>query len=170
MDGDLRPDLSRINKKGRIIYVGDPLCSWCWGISPHLSKLKAHYKEEMEFEILLGGLRPGGGEKWNDQFKNFLRQHWEHVTELSGQPFGYKIFDRDDFNYDTEPPCRAVRVARDMVPEKELDFFKTIQYDFYIKNNDSMNRSAKNSIWILLILPKNTPRKNTTISHVTIFT
>ena len=92
MDGDLRPDLSRINKKGRIIYVGDPLCSWCWGISPHLSKLKAHYKEEMEFEILLGGLRPGGGEKWNDQFKNFLRQHWEHVTELSGQPFGYKIY------------------------------------------------------------------------------
>ena len=67
--------------------------------------------------IVLGGLRPGGGEAWNEEFKGFLKHHWEEVTARSGQPFGDKLFSLDHFNYDTEPACRAVVVARGMKPE-----------------------------------------------------
>ena len=28
-----------------IIYVGDPMCSWCWGISNHLKELKNHFSD-----------------------------------------------------------------------------------------------------------------------------
>ena len=91
---------------GEIIYIGDPMCSWCWGISNHLQELKEHFAEH-KFSIVLGGLRPGGGDPWDDNFKGFLKHHWEEVTARSGQPFGYKLFDRASFNYDTEPPCRV---------------------------------------------------------------
>ncbi len=50
-----------------------------------------------------------------DEMKNFLKGHWEHVTQASGQPFGYKLMEREDFNYDTEPSCRAVVAARPLV-------------------------------------------------------
>lgn len=119
-----------------LIYVGDPMCSWCWGISPILSELKTKYGNQLNFRIVLGGLRPGGGDPWNDNFKTFLQHHWEEVSERSGQPFSYHLFEQENFNYDTEPSCRAVFVARQFIPERELEFFETVQYNFYVKNLD----------------------------------
>lgn len=120
-----------------IIYVGDPMCSWCWGISPALNRLeRAATSNGIPYRIVLGGLRPGGGEAWNDQFKNFLQHHWEEVTERSGQPFGYSLFEKEEFNYDTEPSCRAVVTARKMNPELESRFFELTQHRFYVLNED----------------------------------
>lgn len=120
-----------------IIYVGDPMCSWCWGISPSLKKLRDHFKTNaVGFRIVVGGLRPGGGDPWDDQMKDFLKHHWQEVTARSGQEFGYKLFDRDSFNYDTEPPCRATVAARPFVNEKELEFFAAIKYKFYVESED----------------------------------
>lgn len=120
-----------------IIYVGDPMCSWCWGISPGLNQLRiTAQKEDIPYRIVVGGLRPGGGDEWNEQFKNFLRHHWEEVNQRSGQPFGYKLFEEDNFNYDTEPACRAVVAARTISPEKEARFFELTQHYFYVRNED----------------------------------
>ena len=120
-----------------IIYVGDPMCSWCWGISPQLNQLKRKAEETgIPYRIVLGGLRPGGGDPWNDQFKEFLQHHWEEVNERSGQPFGYSLFDLEEFNYDTEPSCRAVVVARQIAPEMEERFFELVQHHFYVQNKD----------------------------------
>lgn len=118
-----------------IIYVGDPMCSWCWGISNHLKQLKDS-NPEYQFKIVVGGLRPGGGEAWNDEMKAFLRHHWEEVTKRSGQPFGYALFDREEFNYDTEPPCRAVVASRAWVPDQELAFYEAVSRKFYVDNED----------------------------------
>jgi len=118
-----------------IIYVGDPMCSWCWGISNHLKELKNHFSD-YKFSIVLGGLRPGGGEAWDDQLKAFLRHHWEEVNERSGQPFGYALFDREEFNYDTEPACRAVVTARKWMGNRELEFYEAVSRKFYVENQD----------------------------------
>lgn len=120
-----------------IIYVGDPMCSWCWGISPQLNALRRQgAKEGIPFRLVMGGLRPGGGDPWNDTFKDFLRHHWEEVNKASGQPFGYDLFELAEFNYDTEPACRAVVTVRTMTPEKELDFYELVQHYFYVKSQD----------------------------------
>lgn len=120
-----------------IIYVGDPMCSWCWGISPALNRLK-HEAEQagMTYRIVVGGLRPGGGDAWNDQFKEFLKHHWEEVQQRSGQPFGYALFERSAFDYDTEPACRAVVAARALDPAVESRFFEWVQHYFYVQNED----------------------------------
>lgn len=118
-----------------IIYVGDPMCSWCWGISKHLKKLKSYYPQ-FKFTIVVGGLRPGGGGAWDEQMKNFLKHHWEEVTKRSGQPFGNSLFEREYFNYDTEPPCRAVVIARKWIKGNELEFFEAVSRKFYVDNED----------------------------------
>lgn len=120
-----------------VIYVGDPMCSWCWGISPQLNQLKEKARaNQISYQIVLGGLRPGGGDEWNENFKNFLKHHWEEVNTRSGQPFGFELFERDTFNYDTEPACRAVVAARKLKPEIESRFFELVQHHFYVQNND----------------------------------
>ena len=120
----------------KLIYIADPMCSWCWGFSPVIHKIKNKYKSALGFELILGGLRPGGGDPWTLEFKNFLRQHWEEVQKRSGQEFSFNLFSFPHFNYDTEPASRAVRVIRDLAPAMEFDFFSNIQRRFYKENQD----------------------------------
>jgi len=123
-------------EKPKLIYVGDPMCSWCYGIAEELSKVVNHYGENLDIEIIMGGLRAGGGEEWNTSFKSFLRHHWEDVGMRSGQPFSFKLLEEPYFNYDTEPSCRAVVTAGEMKMDKMLPFFKAVQVGFYVENKD----------------------------------
>jgi putative protein-disulfide isomerase len=120
-----------------VIYVGDPMCSWCWGLSPALLKLRDHCERSgLGFRVVVGGLRPGGGDAWTAQFKDFLRHHWNEIHERSGQPFSHRLFDLPVFEYDTEPACRAVVAARPWLKERELAFFEAVQRKFYVDNED----------------------------------
>ena len=121
---------------GKIIYFGDPMCSWCYGFAPHITKVKSHYKDVLDFQLVMGGLRPGGTEKIGEM-GSFLRHHWEEVNNRSHQPFNYDILSRSDFVYDTEPPCRAVVSVRELDPALEFDFYKAVQEGFYNKGLDT---------------------------------
>lgn len=120
----------------RLIYIADPMCSWCHGFTPTITKLAKHYHKQLSFSLIMGGLRPGGHTPWDQKMRDFLRHHWEEVAERTGQPFTYDLLEQDHFNYDTEPACRAVCVVRDMIPAKAFLFFKAIQHAFYFLNND----------------------------------
>lgn len=120
-----------------IIYVGDPMCSWCWGISPDVTKLKEKYADKLGFRMLMGGLRPFTTEPMDAKMKKFLFHHWEKVSEATGQPFKYGLLDKEGFVYDTEPPARAVVAVRMLKPKVAFDFFKAVQYAFYADNRDT---------------------------------
>lgn len=137
---------------GHIIYVGDPMCSWCYGIGKELIKLKAAF-QKTEFQIVVGGLRPGGGDTWNDKFKGFLKLHWEEVNKRSGQEFGNKLFDLDYFNYDTEPSCRAVVASRPWTKSNELDFFESVSRRFYLDNEDPNQLAFYHNLCIQFDIP-----------------
>lgn len=124
-------------QNAEIVYFGDPMCSWCYGVSEELAKLKEAYKDKAGFRVVVGGLRPNETEPMDEQLKDFLTHHWQEVNSRSGRPFSYEIMDRDDFIYNTEPACRAVVAARELKPGSEFDFFKDVQYAFYAKNEDT---------------------------------
>lgn len=124
------------NNKPKLIYVGDPMCSWCYGIAEELAQTTEYYNKTLDLEIIMGGLRAGGGEEWNTQFKDFLKHHWEDVGMLSGQPFKFEILDWEAFDYDTEPSCRSVVTVQSINPDMALSFFKEVQIGFYLENRD----------------------------------
>lgn len=116
--------------KPKLIYVGDPMCSWCYGLAPELDAVVQYFGDKVDVQLVMGGLRPYNQEKLSD-LKSFLTQHWEEVHTASKQPFDYTILDSQTITYDTEPPCRAVAVVRDMDASKTLEFFKKVQSTFY---------------------------------------
>ncbi|WP_179315260.1 DsbA family protein [Winogradskyella undariae] len=125
------------NDDEELFYIGDPMCSWCWGISPQINALERYAtQEQIKFNLLMGGLRPGGGQDWSKSFKRFLEHHWHQVNKTSGQPFDFSIFKKDEFNYDTEPACRAVITVRTIAPDKTLTFYELVQYYFYVESKD----------------------------------
>ncbi|KAA3621349.1 MAG: DsbA family protein, partial [Bacteroidetes bacterium] len=94
-----------------------------------------HFENEVDFEVVLGGLRPYNKETMAD-LKDFLTHHWQDVHKASGQEFNYDILDDQNITYDTEPPSRAVLAVRELKPELEFDFFKAIQKVFYFENKN----------------------------------
>ena len=134
-------------------YIGDPMCSWCWGISSTLEEL-ARYCEQrgIGFTLTMGGLRAGGGDAWGPEFREFLRREWTHIAKVTGQPFGFSLLSAKHFDYDTEPACRAVVVAEQMLDQKRpvasatLAFFSAVQRKFYVEGEDPKNVDFYRSI------------------------
>jgi len=131
-------------QQAELFYVGDPMCSWCWGMSNELKKVQDFCtKEGIKFSVVLGGLRIGGGDAWNEQFKGFLKNEWQKIHKKTGQKFVYSLLDLEHFNYDTEPACLAVYSAKKIFKNKGdnsstvLAFFSKIQEKFYTKGEDS---------------------------------
>ena len=119
-----------------LLYIADPMCSWCWGFSPVIDVVRDHFGGELPMRLLMGGLRPGTEEPMNDGMKSEIKGHWEHVHQATGQPFDYAFFERDGFVYDTEPSCRAVVATRRLAPDLAFDFLKRVQEAFYAMNRD----------------------------------
>jgi putative protein-disulfide isomerase len=130
---------------GKIIYFGDPMCSWCYGFAPQITALIDSYSDSFDFQLVMGGLRPGGTETIG-QIGDFLRHHWEDVFKRSGQPFSYEVLKKNDFIYDTEPPCRAVVTMRNWNPELEFQFYKSVQEAFYTKGVDTNDPETYESL------------------------
>jgi putative protein-disulfide isomerase len=113
-----------------LLYFADPLCSWCYGFGPELARFLAG-RPEVGLDLVMGGLRAGNQETMSVAFRDMLRGHWRHVAQASGLPFSEAILERDDFVYDTEPPCRGVVTARTLDPAKAFGFFRAVQSAFY---------------------------------------
>ncbi len=121
----------------KIIYVVDPMCSWCYGIAPDLKELRRYFEANIDFQLVLGGLKPYTKEFVDDNTKSMLQHHWLEVHERTGQHFSYELLERNDFVYDTEVPSRIIRVMRDINPDAEFDLLAAIQQCFYAQNKDT---------------------------------
>lgn len=121
-----------------LIFVGDPMCSWCYGFGKELSSV-LDSDPQLSLEIVVGGLRAGGTEVLDAAGKQFRLSHWERVEAATGVSFNREaLMAREGFVYDTEPICRAVVTARRMAPKARLlDVFRALQRAFYISGLDT---------------------------------
>jgi putative protein-disulfide isomerase len=122
----------------KLIFVGDPMCSWCYGFGKELSALEAR-RPELSIDIIVGGVRAGATDLLDDSGKQFRLGHWARVEQLSGLPFNRNAFlARENFVYNTEPICRAVVAARQIAPEADqLAMFRALGHAFYVDGLDT---------------------------------
>lgn len=133
-----------------LVYVGDPMCSWCYGFGVPLQQLLEQLPG-IPLAIVLGGLRAYNQEVMPDTLKATLHHHWEEVTKRSGKPFGTGQFDREGYIYDTEPACRAVVTLRTHAAEHTLAMYHAIQHAFYALGRDVTQTSVLASVWQELV-------------------
>ncbi len=70
----------------RLLYVMDPMCSWCWGFAPVGEALveQAH-AAGVELHLVVGGLRTGSGSALEPTTRRYILEHWQAVTQATGQ-------------------------------------------------------------------------------------
>jgi putative protein-disulfide isomerase len=121
-----------------LIFVGDPMCSWCYGFGKELAGLMALHPG-LPLDIVVGGVRAGATDVLDDAGKQFRLAHWARVEASSGLPFNREAFvARRGFVYDTEPICRAVVAVRRLAPQADLlAVFRALQVAFYVDGLDT---------------------------------
>ncbi|WP_409260793.1 DsbA family protein [Pseudomonas putida] len=120
----------------RLIYVMDPMCSWCWGFAPVAAALIAQAAEAgVSTRLVPGGLRTGGS-ALDSSTRKYILEHWQAVAEATGQPFRFEGAMPDGFVYDTEPACRALVTARELDAERVWPLLALIQRSFYEQGVD----------------------------------
>ncbi len=123
-----------------LYFVVDPMCSWCWGFAPVMEEAREKLKDYYEIRLVLGGLRTKGEMDWDNAAKKYLRTHWEQVAARTGQPFEFRLLEKEYFEYDTYPACKAVVTVRELQGEEAaFDYLHTIQHAFYVQGIDITN-------------------------------
>lgn len=133
-----------------LVYVGDPMCSWCYGFGVPLQQLLEQLPG-VPLAMVLGGLRAYNQELMPDALKSTLHHHWSEVNKRSGKPFGTGQFDRDGYIYDTEPACRAVVTIRTHAAEHTLAMYHAVQHAFYAEGRDITQTSVLADVWQQLV-------------------
>ena len=118
-----------------LLYFADPMCSWCYGFGPQLSRLLDMHPGTV-LDLVMGGLRAYNREPMSAAFREMLRGHWDHVAQASGLPLTARALDDDEFVYDTEPACRAVVTGRSLEAARTFDLLKALQHAFYGEGRD----------------------------------
>ncbi len=116
----------------RLIYVHDPMCSWCWGFSDTYQSLVEQLPEGIQVLRLLGGLAPDSDEVMAEATKIMVQQAWQRIEQvIPGKRFNYDFWTKCQPRRATYPACRAVVAAREQGKEyDELMTFR-IQQAYY---------------------------------------
>ncbi|NUZ05334.1 DsbA family protein [Piscinibacter koreensis] len=124
-----------------LIYVADPMCSWCYGFGVTLDALLTAPGDAapLQLAIVMGGLRPFTKEPLDPARADEIAGHWRHVAEATGRPFAdgpQSALRAPGFVYDTEPASRAVVTVRHLAPRLTWRYLEAVQHAFYAGARD----------------------------------
>lgn len=120
----------------RLIYVMDPMCSWCWGFAPVMTALAEQAREQgVSLGLRVGGLRR---ERvvMDQAGRDRTLAYWQAVHSATGQAFDLELGLPEALVYDTEPACRALVAARALDQAIVWPLSLLIQQAFYEHRRD----------------------------------
>jgi len=121
-----------------LLYIADPMCSWCWGFRTQLHLLEEAFPE-LPVRIVLGGLAPDSDEPMAPDMRAYVQQAWDAVEQTTGASFDRRFWDgrHADIRRSTYPSCRAVVLARR--EGKDRAMFDAIQHAYYQEARNPSN-------------------------------
>ncbi len=119
--------------KREIIYVGDPLCGWCFGFTKIFGEVIKKYEKSFKISIIMGGLKVEDSIYINKEIKTFIYKNWINVMNKTGQEFAIDLIDQlPDGEYNSEPPCRAVVTVKTLNSEYAFPYYKSLHTAMYL--------------------------------------
>jgi putative protein-disulfide isomerase len=118
-----------------VILVTDPMCSWCWGMAEEIERARATLAQELEFDLVVGGINVGSQRGVSDFARARLALVWREVALVTGAAFGPGL-PGGEFVYDSTPACLAVETVRALTGEPPFEFVRCLQRRFFVDGAD----------------------------------
>jgi len=125
----------------KLIYVLDPMCSWCWAFRPQLQQFLSHHPG-LELDLILGGLAPDSDQAMPTAQRQQIEQIWHRIAEQTGAEFNYEFWQKNTPRRSTYPACRAV-IAAHRLARKATEMVDAIQHAYYQR---AMNPSDSSTL------------------------
>ena len=115
-----------------LLYLHDPLCGWCYGLSPAINQLQTDFAGRLEVSVLCGGMVVGDDAGPIAETWDYLRQSLDEVETVTGVRFGEDfraLGEAGTYRYDSEPPSRAIVAFRQLTqdPARTVAFAHAVQ-------------------------------------------
>ncbi|MGH1339020.1 MAG: DsbA family protein [Aureispira sp.] len=115
------------SSKVKLLYYYDALCGWCYGFSPVVQKIKETYQDEIEIEVISGGLflghRAGAVNEVAPHIKAGAFRSVEGRTGVKfGQPFLEDVFGEGKMILNSLSPTIALCIIKEKLPEQQVTF------------------------------------------------
>jgi putative protein-disulfide isomerase len=115
-----------------LLYVADPMCSWCFAFAPQLEQIQTDLRPGIGFRIVLGGLAPDDDTPMSQEMCGYIKSAWRSIEERTSTRFNWDYWDHNQPSRSTWPACRAVLAASPRGPE----MFQAIQRAYYQEAKD----------------------------------
>ena len=117
-----------------LIYVHDPMCSWCWGFEPTRQKIFAAVGGQMQIRRMVGGLAPDSDVPMPEAMRSMLQQTWQRIEQMiPGTEFNFEFWQKCSPRRSTYPANRAVIAAREQGDEFDSRMTARIQRAYYLE-------------------------------------
>ena len=117
-----------------LIYVHDPMCSWCWGFEPTRKIIFETIGERMQIRRMVGGLAPDSDQPMPESMRLMLQQTWQRIEQsIPGTRFNYAFWDDCSPRRSTYPANRAVIAAREQGESFDPLMTARIQQAYYLE-------------------------------------
>ncbi len=115
-----------------LIYVHDPMCSWCYAFEPLRRELVAALDGRLPVRRLLGGLAPDSDLPMPMAMRNSLEQTWQRIEQVvPGTRFNFDFWRDCEPRRSTYPSNRAVIAARRQNADCDGRMTNRIQQAYY---------------------------------------
>jgi putative protein-disulfide isomerase len=124
----------------QLLYIFDPLCGWCYGMSPVVKQLAEEYAEQIPLTVLSGGMVTGsdvGPISQNWDYVSQALQQVERVTDVKFSDAFKRLGEEGSYINDSEPPSRALMAFKQLDPlAREIQFAHDIQQAHFGEGQD----------------------------------
>ena len=115
-----------------LIYVHDPMCSWCFGFEPARRAILEALAGRLPVRRLLGGLAPDSDEPMPPSTAQMIQSAWRRIEQvIPGTEFNFDFWEKCRPRRSTWPACRAVIAARLQDPAMDEVMTARIQQAYY---------------------------------------
>lgn len=125
-----------------LIYCYDAYCGWCYGFSPVMLEIADEYRDQLDVEVLSGGMMIGEQKMAIEKIAPFIQGAYKRVEELTGRKFGEDFLwhinnpDKSDWIMNSEKPAIALCIFKELFPDKQLAFASDLQYALKYEGRD----------------------------------
>ena len=117
-----------------LIYVHDPMCSWCWGFESTRRIIFEAIGDRMQIQRMVGGLAPDSDQPMPESMRSMLQQTWQRIEQsIPGTRFNHAFWDECEPRRSTYPANRAVIAAREQGERFDPIMTSRIQQAYYLE-------------------------------------
>lgn len=117
-----------------LIYIHDPMCSWCWAFASGWRRIQAELPDNVGVQVLLGGLAPDSDVPMPQDMQQFLSETWRLIEQsVPGTRFNHDFWRDCQPRRSTWPACRAVLTAEILRDGAGTEMSTAIQHAYYLE-------------------------------------